>query len=897
MPASKLLLMLGVVAGLLVTALLHPNGFDRSTDITAVPVIRTPTCEVPTPRPETAWTIYVYCNADSGVVNTSNRFAQMLQSRENVTVLMLEDPIDGGAILWRIDGTPEQPILTRMEEWEEVDMGDDTTMARFLAFGDTWYPAERQMVMLYSHGYAWKGTCHDKTPSETDEIEPSWLSPPEMEEAFASIGGIDAVVFTAPCIAGSMEAAYQVRDVVDLFVASEAVSSLVIWDGVLPRLLDVLNTQDVALASLAQWLPAWSEKTYDREALLATIPEAHHPYIPTTVLSSVQGGEVLGSLAEAVDAFAEASLATLDTNFEGIYQARTEAQSFAMNVIIDAYDLAERCAALPGLEEVSKDLMDAVSEAILCSVTSEESHPNAHGLSLYFPMSYLDATDAEYYHLPGGFGTRGEEYLNYGLSLVEETHWDEFLVAFYEELLARYDTSESSDEPEVEEDDSDQSAQAEVQPIAEAPITRTEACALPEAPLPEKAWTVYAYCNADSNVTNVSIDFARALQSRENVNVLMLEDPANGDAILWRIDGTPEQPILTRLEEWGEVDMGDDTTMARFLAFGTTWYPAEQTMVMLYSHGGGWRGACHDKTPSATEEIEPTWLTPLEMAEAFGSIGGIDAAMFTAPCTMASIEAIYEVRDVVDLYVASEAISGFNVWNGVFSPLLDMLDSNSASIDAIGEAVPRWADETRDRSEIIKKFPEEYHPYITDAILSSVQGGDSLDALARAIDAFANSLIAELDTSFEAIHQARTDTQSFGMNALIDAFDFAERCKALPGLGETAQCVMDTVTQAVLYFVTDTEMRPGGHGLSLYFPMSYTDATDAEYYHQPGGFGTRHEEYLGYGLSLLEETHWDEFLVAFYEELLARYDVPSPEEADTETKTETETETQSSSGH
>ncbi len=63
----------------------------------------------------------------------------------------------------------------------------------------------------------------------------------------------------------------------------------------------------------------------------------------------------------------------------------------------------------------------------------------------------------------------------------------------------------------------------------------------------------------------------------------------------------------------------------------------------MYNHGGGCWDACIDETDNG-------WLTMDDIQKALEEAGGIDILMFNAPCLMGNLEAVYELRNVVNVY-------------------------------------------------------------------------------------------------------------------------------------------------------------------------------------------------------------------------------------------------------
>ncbi|MGW8266254.1 MAG: clostripain-related cysteine peptidase, partial [Longimicrobiales bacterium] len=205
-------------------------------------------------------------------------------------------------------------------------------------------------------------------------------------------------------------------------------------------------------------------------------------------------------------------------------------------------------------------------------------------------------------------------------------------------------------------------------------------------PLPEKAWTFLLYDDADfENAYDPLDDFAARVAGGENVNFLALRDGETTPGALYAIG--PGHRISLK-KSYGEINMGAATTLSGTLDWVKEYFPAERYIVAFYDHGGGWRGSCWDKTNHGDN------LTMAEKRSALAEVGGVDLVLFTAPCLMGALEAAYDLREVTEVYVGSEATSGFIWWREPMRDLSAVLESNpdistlelaSFMVDAIWE--------------------------------------------------------------------------------------------------------------------------------------------------------------------------------------------------------------------
>jgi len=383
----------------------------------------------------------------------------------------------------------------------------------------------------------------------------------------------------------------------------------------------------------------------------------------------------------------------------------------------------------------------------------------------------------------------------------------------------------------------------------------------PQAPSASVAWQVLFYADADFVDGYDPLELVAAEASGDpRVGVLILEDPFGDVARVWRPDAANGGVRLRCVEMPGEPNMGSPETLGEFARFADVWYPADRRMLMIYGHGHAWRGACYDDndavSPAGAEWCERDWLSPVEMQQALANGRPFDAVLFTAPCLMASLEAAYQLRHVVRLYVASQEHSGYMAWIGSVEPILGTLAQRPYI--PVAELGVHVIDTLR-----VRYRPETYPPAIRSELPAKVMSAVDtarLDGVAGALDAFSLALLDVLPVHRSAIAAARHAAQSFGYNELIDIADFASNCASIHAMRPFCERLQTAVDGAVLALITDAA-HPGARGLTLYFPAP--DVT------RPAAlacvsFEISGPAYRSLGLSLLADTHWDEFLSAFF---------------------------------
>ncbi len=214
----------------------------------------------------------------------------------------------------------------------------------------------------------------------------------------------------------------------------------------------------------------------------------------------------------------------------------------------------------------------------------------------------------------------------------------------------------------------------------------------------EKAeWSVYWYlCGSDleSNYGCATEDLQEMLQVQlpENVNVVI----QTGGSAFWQNDLMDADKIqrwlynsdgLFLLEEERTANMGDAKTLAKFLDFASTNFPAEKVAVTFWNHGGGSvTGAAFD------EQYRFDSLNLEEMYEAFNYVweADVDAPALELvgfdTCLMATIDVASVFQNFAKYLVASEETEPGNGW--LYSGWLDTLaDDPSMNGEELGIAI------------------------------------------------------------------------------------------------------------------------------------------------------------------------------------------------------------------
>jgi hypothetical protein len=188
-----------------------------------------------------------------------------------------------------------------------------------------------------------------------------------------------------------------------------------------------------------------------------------------------------------------------------------------------------------------------------------------------------------------------------------------------------------------------------------------------------KSWTVMVYMAADNDLEPFALDNLRqmlAAGAGPRVNLVILADRgANfstqgvGNLPGWKgarlLSGGAGS--LTPLADWGDADMGDPSTLSRFISWTLAQYPARHAALFFWDHGGGWSGFGVDDSHSSRltpDELEKGITEGLAAARS----PGLDLVGFDA-CLMADFETMVRLQGRAAYYLGSEELEPGHGWD------------------------------------------------------------------------------------------------------------------------------------------------------------------------------------------------------------------------------------------
>ncbi|HID74190.1 MAG TPA: hypothetical protein EYP43_03970, partial [Thermoplasmata archaeon] len=185
-------------------------------------------------------------------------------------------------------------------------------------------------------------------------------------------------------------------------------------------------------------------------------------------------------------------------------------------------------------------------------------------------------------------------------------------------------------------------------------------------------WTAMIYLDGDNNLEYYAgVEMKEVNASDADIDVLVLKDDwGTNDTHLYHVrNGTTTRLYPSWLGR--EANMGDGDTLAAFVNWSLSTYPANHSLLTLWDHGGSFVGCCVDSTNGSDILRIPEIRSALE--DALGDGGRIDVLGF-ADCLMSSVEVASEMAPVADYMVGSEKVGWACATEGINWDFDDIID-------------------------------------------------------------------------------------------------------------------------------------------------------------------------------------------------------------------------------
>jgi hypothetical protein len=357
-----------------------------------------------------------------------------------------------------------------------------------------------------------------------------------------------------------------------------------------------------------------------------------------------------------------------------------------------------------------------------------------------------------------------------------------------------------------------------------------------DAGRPAADYTVLVYMvgsdlESQNYAASLDIREMEAVGSTEGVNVIVETGGANAPKDEERfIDFTSVQihRILEgeyqTLQDVGQKNMGDPQTLADFIAWSVSQYPAERYAIVLWDHGNGIDGFGFDELfeDSLTlDEIEEAFADAKQQTQADFEVIGFDA------CLMATVEVADRLSPYGSYLVASQEVEPS--WGWDYTAILTSMTGNP---DQTGDQLGRTVADTYVKHAVDNA--EKYWDYESQSTVTmSVLDLKKIPALKERVRALSDGMedrISNLEYSY-SFARAVDSTERYGVGAKsssghVDLYHLASNIGSeFPGYNVVVGDLQQAIDDAVIYNVSG-QAKPNANGISIYVPVEAKEFND-----------------------------------------------------------------------
>jgi len=368
---------------------------------------------------------------------------------------------------------------------------------------------------------------------------------------------------------------------------------------------------------------------------------------------------------------------------------------------------------------------------------------------------------------------------------------------------------------------------------------------------PRKAkWTVVAYFAGDNNLheeMGAYLNLLKKVGATQDVNIVALIDNKTLNSIYY----VKSESLLDITQEvmgsTSEFNMGDPALLSKLISYVALNYSAEHYLLIISNHGNVTHAPQIDENPQ-------DGLSIIELGQALRTAGTKIDVLFMHACLMSTFELAYEVKDYVDILVASQDVVlmsfGAKYYMPPFDEILSALTSNSSM-------------ESKDLSSlIVNKFgawPWNDNTYTWVAINET-----RLCNLIDAINNLSEKLEAKCDEYKQEIRNALSNVEYYpiselyqrSVNRTLDLLNFTQYIfdnipdpEVRGAAGQLLYQFTEPERNPILFKATGSQHKYS-NGLSVFFPGNITIYNRIKKLYQDTAFASA--------------TRWDEFLEQFY---------------------------------
>ena len=341
-------------------------------------------------------------------------------------------------------------------------------------------------------------------------------------------------------------------------------------------------------------------------------------------------------------------------------------------------------------------------------------------------------------------------------------------------------------------------------------------------------WTILVYVVADNNLEPdalVNLGQMAQVGSTTGLNIVVQVDRSlkydTGPIGNIAASATTKRLFVQngsfqQLADLGDLDAASPAVLADFIQWGLHSYPATNTALVLWDHGGGWGGFGEDESQQdfmALASIKTALATGLQQAGRSGfTVLGFDA------CLMSSYEVMEAVKPYARYFLASEETEPGLGWD--YRKLQIVHDAPTTDALTLSKAIV-------DGFTVQNANEKNTTLALTDLTL--------LTPLETAVGAISTQVSGKLATVANSIAQQRSVALEFGRNpdpsASQNMVDLGQLFASLgasdaANFGALRDQVASALATAVLY-KSDGPAAASATGVSIFFPPTTAAYADS----------------------------------------------------------------------
>lgn len=394
-------------------------------------------------------------------------------------------------------------------------------------------------------------------------------------------------------------------------------------------------------------------------------------------------------------------------------------------------------------------------------------------------------------------------------------------------------------------------------------------------------WTVLIYAAGDNfleRAETTQLGEIEEVGSTENVNIAAQYDRSPGgaeetnrdagekyksypaDAARYYLKKSSREKSNSSIEKLGKIDSADQKNLESFLKWGVEKYPAENYLIILKNHGGGFTGILSDESENSYMEIPDVRNAILNVMRETG-LKREDVVLGLDACVMGQAEVAYELKDAARYMIASQKTGAIG-WPyrsifGLKEPVNEVQRMSSEEFEFSNQL------ENLNKEELAEKIIRSCEANRGMTPTMAVYDLNKMEDFKGKLDNFAKALL-ETQTPLEYLQREIENAQVFEEDKpysdMRDVYSLAENLyldKDIKdeNLKKTCRDLMEAARNAVLLEEhkdsekdeeSGIESYEDAHGISFYFPV----------------LGLMHGIYNYKDLALAKETMFDEAVTA-----------------------------------